>query len=228
MGAFIFLAAVFRLTTIMWLIERMATVAIIAIVVIFQPELRKALEQLGTRNFIINLFPITSAETGVDVVNEIVRACFEMGKKKTGALIVLQQRQSLADIEATGIRVNGLVSAALLINIFEKNTPLHDGAVVISGDIVTAATCYLPLTESEISKDYGTRHRAALGVSEVTDAVTIVVSEETGSVSVAVEGKLIKTNKPEVLRAYIPMHQEEAEKNTRFHLFRFGKGEKAE
>ncbi len=144
-----------------------------------------------------------------------------MAKKKTGALIVIQQNQSLKEIEDTGIRINGIVSSALLINIFEKNTPLHDGAVVIVGDKVTSATCYLPLSDKEISKDYGTRHRAALGISEVSDAVTIIVSEETGRVSVAATGELHRVQDAEALRAMIPTkEQKQSDKNNLFRLFR--------
>ncbi len=221
-AAFISFAALLQLTTITWLLERISTVAIIAAVVIFQPELRKALEQLGSRNFIANLIPDDVVKhTSQNTVEEVVKATFEMAKKKTGALIVIQQDQSLKDIEDTGIRINGLVTSALLINIFEKNTPLHDGAVVIVGDKVTSATCYLPLSDTDISKDYGTRHRAALGVSEVTDAITVVVSEETGKVSVAVNGALRRVQDAEALRAVLPnVAPGPADKNSRFRLFR--------
>lgn len=221
-AAFITVAAILHLTTIMWLIERISTAAIIATVVIFQPELRKALEQLGSRNFITNLIPDDGEKnSSTDTINEIIRATFEMAKKKTGALIVIQQNQSLKEIEDTGIRINGIVSSALLINIFEKNTPLHDGAVTIVGDKVTAATCYLPLSDTDISKDYGTRHRAALGMSEMSDAVTIVVSEETGRVSVAARGKLRRAQDAEALRSMLPTReQKQLDKNARFRIFR--------
>ena len=221
-AAFITVAAILHLTTIMWLIERISTAAIIATVVIFQPELRKALEQLGSRNFISNLIPDDGTDdASATTINEIIRATFEMAKKKTGALIVIQQNQPLKEIEETGIRINGIVSSALLINIFEKNTPLHDGAVTIVGDKVTAATCYLPLSDTDISKDFGTRHRAALGMSETSDAVTIVVSEETGRVSVAANGKLRRAQDAEALRSMLPTReQKEMDKNTRFRIFR--------
>ena len=221
-AAFITVAAILHLTTIMWLIERISTAAIIATVVIFQPELRKALEQLGSRNFISNLIPDDGTDdASATTINEIIRATFEMAKKKTGALIVIQQNQPLKEIEETGIRINGIVSSALLINIFEKNTPLHDGAVTIVGDKVTAATCYLPLSDTDISKDFGTRHRAALGMSEMSDAVTIVVSEETGRVSVAANGKLCRAQDAEALRSMLPTReQKEMDKNTRFRIFR--------
>jgi diadenylate cyclase len=230
-AAFIALAAIFQLKTIMWLIENVGTLAVTAAIVIFQPELRKALEQLGSRNFITNLLAIDDIKnTKEATINEIIKATFEMAKKKTGALIVIQKNQPLKEIEDTGIRINGIVSAALLINIFEKNTPLHDGAVVIVGDKITAATCYLPLSDAEISKDYGTRHRAALGVSENTDAVTVVVSEETGKVSVAVGGHLIRVPDAEALRSYLPVEKETDDKDkrsgSRFRLFRAGKEER--
>ena len=226
--AFTAFAAIFHMTTIMWLIERLSTAAIIAAVVIFQPELRKALEQLGSKSFISNLLPDSNAvDTSFVTANEIANATFEMAKKKTGALIVIQQKQSLREIEGTGIRINGIVSAALLINIFEKNTPLHDGAVVIVGDKVTSATCYLPLSDTEISKDFGTRHRAALGISENTDAITVVVSEETGRVSIADKGRLIRIPDRETLLSCLPNELEEVERDNRnlfpLKLFKRGK-----
>lgn len=230
-GAFISLAWFFNLTTITWIIEKISTAFIIAAVVIFQPELRKALEQLGSRNFITSLFPNDNAEdSSIYTINEIVKASFEMAKKKTGALIVIQQEQSLQDIARTGILINGIVSSALLINIFEKNTPLHDGAVVVVGDRVVSATCYLPLSETEISKDYGTRHRAALGVSESSDSVTIVVSEETGRVSVAINGVLRRAVDADALRSMIPVHRKEEESDSypRFRFFRNNKKERRE
>ena len=125
-------------------------------------------------------------------LNDMVKACYEMGAVKTGALIVIENKVNLSEYERTGIKLDSLLSRQLLINIFEKNTPLHDGAVVVRGDRIVAATCYLPISDSRsISKDLGTRHRAALGVSEATDATTIIVSEETGKVSVCNEGRLI-------------------------------------
>jgi diadenylate cyclase len=182
--------------TIMWIVENVLSLAVIALIVILQPELRRALEELGRKNFITNLisFDKPSEERFSDkTLNDIVKACFEMGKVKTGALIVIEQNVLLTEYERTGIEVDGLVSSQLLINIFEHNTPLHDGAVIMRGNRVVSATCYLPLSDNmEISKDLGTRHRAAVGISEVTDALTIVVSEETGHVSVTYEGELFR------------------------------------
>lgn len=229
---FALVAAILHLSTILWLLEKASTAAILCVVIIFQPELRKALEQLGSRSFIAEIMPLDEANAAAtgSIVNELVRATFEMAKKKTGALIVIQQTQSLKDIEATGIQINGLVTSQLLINIFEKNTPLHDGAVVIVGDRVTAATCYLPLSDNMvISKDFGTRHRAALGISEITDSITIVVSEETGRVSVAENGKLIRIPDAEALRAQLPSPggRSAENKNNKFRLFKKGRRERS-
>lgn len=143
-------------------------------------------------------------------MNELVRATFEMAKVKTGALMVIEKGDSLKDIERTGIEVNGLVSSQLLINIFEHNTPLHDGAVVIRGNRVAAATCYLPLSDNmSISKELGTRHRAAVGISEATDSLTIVVSEETGRVTLAEGGQLTRINDGETLKKALSSDTEE-------------------
>ncbi|MBQ9421003.1 MAG: diadenylate cyclase CdaA [Lachnospiraceae bacterium] len=194
---FTLFAAIFRLNTILWILERISYIAVTALIIIFQPELRKALEQLGSQSVWSG---ITSAITRSDdntmtkeAASQISKAVYEMAKVKTGALIVIEQSESLDEFVKTGITINGEVSSGLLINIFEKNTPLHDGAVIMKGDTVVAATCYLPLSDNmDISKDLGTRHRAALGISEVTDSLTIVVSEETGRVSVAYRGKLTR------------------------------------
>ena len=186
-GLFAVMAAIFKLTTILWLLEKTTTIAVTALVIIFQPELRKALEQLGSQNLFAGILAFDDGkETAFTerTANEIVKAVFEMAKVKTGALIVLERNVPLKEIERTGIEINGLVTSQLLINIFEHNTPLHDGAVVVRGNRVAAATCYLPLSDNMmISKELGTRHRAAVGISEVTDSLTIVVSEETGRVS---------------------------------------------
>jgi len=191
---FIFICVVLQLDTLLWIFGKIAAVAAIAVIVIFQPELRKALEQLGSRSFVSRFMPNQDQHQqgfSEKTANEIVKAAFELGKTKTGALIVIEGADSLREIERTGIRIDGVVSSQLLINIFEKNTPLHDGAVVVSGNMITAATCYLPLSDNmQISKVYGTRHRAALGISEITDSVTVVVSEETGRVSIAENGIL--------------------------------------
>ncbi|MCR5654850.1 MAG: diadenylate cyclase CdaA [Lachnospiraceae bacterium] len=202
---FLLFAAVFNLSTILWIAEKVFSIGVIAVVIVLQPELRRALEQLGSRSFLSNLMPFDKGkEEGIfsdRTINEIVKASFEMGKVRTGALIVIEQNQNLAEYIRTGIALDALVTSQLLINIFEHNTPLHDGAVVIQGNRVTAATCYLPLSDStRLSKELGTRHRAGVGVSEVTDSMTVIVSEETGRVSVAYGGKLMRNVTPEELK----------------------------
>lgn len=194
--AFGLVAAIFHFDTILWIMEKTGTIAVTALLIIFQPELRRALEQLGSKNLISDILLFDDEKDSQDfserTANEIVKATFEMAKVKTGALMVIERNVSLKEIERTGIEINGTVSSQLLINIFEHNTPLHDGAVIIRGNRVTAATCYLPLTDNMmISKELGTRHRAAVGISEVTDSITVVVSEETGRVS-AVEGGILR------------------------------------
>lgn len=223
--AFYIGAYLLHLNTITWMINHMGQLALIALLIIFQPELRKALEQLGSKNILTEFFSqeAVRGDEGYTnkTVNEIVRAAYEMGKVKTGALIVIERETPLAEIERTGIAVDGIVTSQLLINIFEHNTPLHDGAVVIRGNRVTAATCYLPLSDNlSISKDLGTRHRAALGISESSDSLTVVVSEETGRVSLAQNGKLTKLTDPEALRAAISVEPKETANGGRFRLWK--------
>lgn len=189
-------ASYFKMNTILWLGKNVFGFAVTAIIVVLQPELRKALEDLGNKNLIANALPFENGRNTDNTftektVNEITRACVEMSKVKTGALIVIEQKESLAEYERTGIDVDGLVTSQLLINIFEHNTPLHDGAVIIRGNRITSATCYLPQTDNgDISKEVGTRHRAGVGISEVTDSVTVIVSEQTGKISITVGGRL--------------------------------------
>ena len=190
---FLFIAVLLNMTTILWIAQNVFSIAMIALDDMLQPELRKALEELGRKNFLSSMLVDKKDvnKLSARTINEIVKACVEMGKVRTGALIVVEKMQSLADYERTGIEVDGLVSSQLLINIFEKNTPLHDGAVIIRENRVTSATCYLPLSDNmALSKELGTRHRAGIGISEVTDSVTVIVSEETGKISVAHEGEL--------------------------------------
>ena len=193
---FILIAAIMEMNTIIWIVQNVFSIAVIAIIIVLQPELRRALEELGKKNIMNGLLPIDikSSESGLfsdKTIQEISKACVEMSRVRTGALIVVAQNESLADYESTGIAVDGLVSSQLLINIFEKNTPLHDGAVIIRGDRVTSATCYLPLSENAgLSKALGTRHRAGIGISEATDSVTLIVSEENGMISAAYQGEL--------------------------------------
>ena len=191
---FVLLAAIFRMTTILWLAEKTVNVGLIALVVIFQPELSNALSNLGGKNIFGKFFSIgknDEAKFSDKTIDELIKACVSMGKVKTGALIVIEDEIKLHEYIKTGIDVDGIITSQLLINIFEKNTPLHDGAVITRGDRVVSATCYLPLSDSlTLSKDLGTRHRAAVGISEVSDSVTIVVSEETGKISMAMKGQI--------------------------------------
>lgn len=187
------LAWLLHLDSILWIMEKVSGVAVLALVVIFQPELRKGLESLGNQAVVPKIVNFDSESMTASTAKEISKASFEMAKVKTGALIVIEQSEDLSKYIETGIRIDGNVTAALLINIFEKNTPLHDGAVIIKENKVLAATCYLPLSDDEtISKDLGTRHRAAIGMSAATDSVVIVVSEETGHVSLAKNGVLTR------------------------------------
>lgn len=203
---FVLVAVIFQMNTIIWITQNMLSVALVALVVIFQPEMRKALENLGRKNIFSALFSFDfSKDEGGKfsdkTINELVKACYEMAKVKTGALIVVEDEIVLSEYERTGIAIDGILTSQLLINIFEKNTPLHDGAVIVRGDRVVAATCYLPLSDSlSLSKDLGTRHRAAVGISEVGDSLTIVVSEETGRVSIAMGGELYRNVDAEFLK----------------------------
>ena len=192
---FIIIAAFCNMNTILWIVPNIISIAATAFVVVLQPELRSALEELGRKNFFASL--LDSSNKREDgrfsdrTINEIVKASLEMGKVKTGALIVIEHEQPLKEYERTGIDVDGIISSQLLINIFEHNTPLHDGAVIVRGNRVVSATCYLPLSDNmALSKDLGTRHRAGVGISEVTDSLTVIVSEETGKISVAYGGEL--------------------------------------
>ena len=199
------LAVILQLNNIVMGFNRIAPYVATALLVIFQPEIRRALEQLGT-NHLFELFSLSStkdkvAENADDTIDAIVRASFSMGRAKTGALIVIEQKFVLNEYIATGILLDAIVSAPLLVQIFEHNLPLHDGAVVIRGNRITAATCYLPLSENKtISKELGTRHRAGLGISEVTDALTVIVSEETGQVSLTKDGQLYRNVNSDRLR----------------------------
>lgn len=204
-GAFLIIAYIFKMNTILWIVSKLASALITAIVVIFQPELRKVVEQLGQKKIMASIFPFDSGKEVKErftdkTVNELIKACFDMGEVKTGALIVIEQEIRLDEYVRTGINVDALLTSQLLINIFEHNTPLHDGAIIIRGDRIVSATCYLPLSDNmKLSKDLGTRHRAAVGMSEVSDALIIAVSEETGAVSIAMGGRLERNVRPERL-----------------------------
>lgn len=200
------IAMVFQLNTILWIFANTISVGITALLIVFQPELRKALEQLGRKNIFssISVFDEQkerSERLAVDVIDEIIKAVLEMAKTKTGALIVIEQDIRLDEYERTGILIDALVSKQMLVNIFEHNTPLHDGAVIVRDNRIVAATCYLPLSENmTLSKELGTRHRAAIGLTEVTDSIIIVVSEETGHISMALGGNLIRNIDAEYLK----------------------------
>ena len=221
---FVLVAAMFQMSTILWIAENTLNVGLIAIVIIFQPELRKALENIGGRNRITGLFSLNktdSAKFSDRTIEELIKATYAMGKVKTGALIVIEDEILLDEYIHTGIDVDAVISSQLLINIFEKNTPLHDGAIIMRGDRVVAATCYLPLSDSmRLSKDLGTRHRAAVGISEVSDSLTIVVSEETGKISIALRGQIYRDVDPDFLREKLRYLQKRNQEVTRMELLK--------
>ncbi len=226
-AACIALVYLLNMTTLMYLINRVADIAILGAVVIFQPELRRALERIGESRALSSVFSFGDNETTSErfsdkTVNEIVKAAQEMSKEKTGALIVIEQNTRLDEYVRTGIMLDSVVSSQLLVNIFEHNTPLHDGAVILKGNRITAATCYLPLSDNtELNKALGTRHRAAVGISEETDSMTVVVSEETGAISVAYKGELMHEITPEQLKGQLVILQNKTTApRRRFRLFR--------
>lgn len=199
-------AYILDMSVILWVFDKTIGLGITALLIVFQPELRKALEELGQKKIVSSILPFDENKDRnirfTDrTVNEIVRATSELAKAKTGALIIMEKDIILSEYERTGIIIDSAISSQLLINIFEHNTPLHDGAVIVRGDRIVAATCYLPLSDNMgLSKDLGTRHRAAVGISEVSDSLTVIVSEETGMISVAVGGKLLRNIDGDLLR----------------------------
>jgi len=206
---FFVIATILEMDTILWIAKSVFSIGVTALVIILQPEMRKALEQLGQKKIFSSVFAFESgkpeeSQFSDKTIREIVRACVEMGKVKTGALIVVAQNDLLTEYENTGIAVDAIVSSQLLINIFEHNTPLHDGAVIIKGNRIQSATCYLPLSDNmQLSKELGTRHRAGVGISEVTDAMTIIVSEETGKISVAYRGDITRNLRAEDIERHL-------------------------
>ena len=233
LGAFILVAWIFQMNTILYLAKASINVLAVAAVVVFQPELRRALEKLGEKNLFSNINPFDKNRENERFSDEtmegIVRACYEMGSVCTGALIVVEQAIQLTEYEMTGIELDCKVSSQVLINIFEHNTPLHDGAVIIRGNRITSATCYLPLSDSmTLSKDLGTRHRAAVGISEVSDSLTIVVSEETGKVSIAMRGQIYRNVNADFLRGKLKYLQNRNQQMTKLGLLkrRFMNGKK--
>ncbi len=227
--AFIVVCVVFNFNAILWVLQQLASVGLLSLVIIFSPELRKALESLGNSTFLSRIlrFDVNGERNerfADSVINDIVSAVSDMSEEKTGALIVIEQNIILNEYVETGIRLDSLVSRQLLVNIFEHNTPLHDGAVIIRGNRILAATCYLPLSENvSISKNYGTRHRAGIGISEVSDSYTIIVSEETGRISSAYMGKLT-TMTPGTLREQLHYVQNNTLKDRNDRKFRIWKG----
>ncbi|MBP3038208.1 diadenylate cyclase CdaA [Bacillaceae bacterium Marseille-Q3522] len=195
----------FALQTLGWMMEQLLYYGVLAIIIIFQPELRRALEQLGRGRF-FSRRSINEEEDQEKLIEAITKAVAYMAKRRIGALISIERETGMGDYIETGIPLNSNISAELLINIFIPNTPLHDGAVILQRNRVAAAACYLPLSESPfISKELGTRHRAALGISEVTDSLTIVVSEETGGVSLTKNGDLHRDLKADAFKELLSM-----------------------
>ena len=210
---FISIATLFKMNTILYIVKNVSSIAVIGIVIVLQPELRRALEQLGKKNILSTLVSFEGNKNYTErfsdtTLNEIVKASVEMGKVKTGALIVIENKDTLSEYSHTGIEIDAAISSQLLINIFEHNTPLHDGAIIIRGNRIIAATCYLPLSDNtQLSKDLGTRHRAGIGISENTDSLTIIVSEESGKISVAYDGKIERNLTGDLLRDKMKISQ---------------------
>lgn len=198
------IAKLTNLDNIAFLFEKMAGSILIAAIIVLQPELRRALEQLGNRNILMGIISSSSeTKSGLtaESIDALVRASSVLAQGKVGALIVIERTILLNEYIDTGIELDSTISSSLLEQIFEKNTPLHDGAVIIRNNRIAAATCYLPLSQNTaISKELGTRHRAGLGISEVSDAITIIVSEETGKISLTLDGSLTSDVRPDQLR----------------------------
>ena len=191
---------ILKLDILYFILSKTITIGVIAVIIIFQPEIRRGLEHIGRSTF--DDFHIIQNDEEIEkVITNICEAVENMAKTKTGALIAIEQGTGLGDIVSTGIKMDSLVSRELIENIFVKNTPLHDGAVIIKDNRIAAASCILPITDREdLDREFGTRHRAAIGLSEVSDAVIIIVSEETGKISLAMNGEIIRNLQPEVLK----------------------------
>ena len=223
--AFFLISEIFNLSLLNWLFTRLITVGLIAVVIVFQPEIRRGLEQIGRRGVLSRTFRDMGKEEIYATVHRIVDAVDDFSSTHTGALMAIERETMLNDIAETGVIIDAEISVRLLGNLFYEGSPLHDGAVIIRGDRVYAASCVLPLTERQnIGKNLGTRHRAALGLSEVSDAFIIVVSEETGAISVAQNGEFrrfldLKTLEKMLLDIYIPAG-EEKDLFSRFRIYR--------
>lgn len=221
LGIVFFLSDFLKLYLLNWLLRNFVTMGLFALIVLFQPELRRGLEQLGRRNIVSGQFRSLDKENAIEVVKEIVAAVDDFSATRTGALIVFERETMLNDIIETGTIVDARISVRLLGNFFYEGSPLHDGAVIIRGDRIHAASCVLPLTEKKnIGRNLGTRHRAGLGVSEVSDALVIVVSEETGVISVAEDGNFrrfmdLKSVEKILLGVYMPQEETFRERMTR-------------
>ncbi len=225
---FVGVATILKLNTILWIFRNTIDVGIIAVIILFQPEIRRALEELGRKNIISDVLirddSIRSERLNDTTIQELISAAMDLSKNKTGALIVLEQDVALGEYESTGISIDANVSKQLLVNIFEHNTPLHDGAVIIRNNRVVSATCYLPLTgRTDLNKELGTRHRAAVGISEVSDSMTIIVSEETGTISVAQAGTIYRNLDSESLRKHLTSLQVKSVEQKRFKRKKGGK-----
>lgn len=185
-----------EINALSWVLQQIVSVGLVFVVIVFQPEIRRMLEQLGRSKFARQLFGSPQKQRNARMelhVSEIVKALNDMSRKRIGALIVIERSTKLGDVIESGTVVDAEISSHLIENIFEPNTPLHDGAMIIRDERIAAAACILPLTDDySISRELGTRHRAAIGMTETTDAVTLIVSEETGIISMAREGKLTR------------------------------------
>ena len=213
------LASMLHLPMISWLLQQALNVGLFAIVVVFQPELRRLLEQIGKGNFSRLIVPADAPDEVESMITATVSACADMSRTKTGALIVFERRERLGEIISTGTMVDAAPSAELIKNIFFKNSPLHDGAMVVRAGRVCAAGCVLPLSGNQsLSRDLGTRHRAAVGMSESADSVLVVVSEETGSISVAIGGMLKRHLSPDMLRKLLENELLDSEKQEKSRL----------
>lgn len=213
------LASMLHLTMISWLLQQALNVGVFAVVVVFQPELRRLLEQIGKGNFSRLIAPAGDPDEVESMISATVSACADMSRTKTGALIVFERRERLGEIISTGTAVDAAPSAELIKNIFFKNSPLHDGAMIVRAGRICAAGCVLPLSGNQsLSRDLGTRHRAAVGMSETADSVLVVVSEETGSISVAIGGMLKRHLSPEILRKMLENELLSSEKQEKSRL----------
>ncbi len=188
-----FISDIFGLTSLNWILKQVQLMIVVALPIVFQPELRRALEQLGRGKIFMKSIPFLAAEDMSRLINELIRTAQVLSDKKHGALIVIERTTGLNDYIETGIKIDAIASIELMVNIFVPSTPLHDGAIIINGDRIAAAGCFLPLTDSPyLSKQLGTRHRAALGITENSDSIAVIVSEETGTISVANDGELTR------------------------------------